>query len=262
MNLVKENLEEFIPSLVALVDGKNFPWDRIEGLFDKKIAAREAESKAEAIQVEACIYDLIIAARMQNQQAVRLLHFLDELFENLTNTLNATEKPLLKRTVQQMLESLDSKYLNFLGEIATLNNLLQSGSYQLIGIEDKMPNGKSIDFKLKLVGQDKFLLVEVVNIHLDSSKVVDDAEAISKRLTHKLARKIADKKQGLDIDVEFYLIPVIWGGGEDIKTYSEFFKTHRLELPAVVEPVAYLTRFNEVGYCKHHFGPLSTLFDC
>ena len=258
INLVKENLEEAIPSLV---DGKDFPWDKIEGLLNKKFNERVAKGKGESITVEVCIYDLIVAARMQKPEAVRLLHFMNKLFEDLTINLDATEKSLLKRPIQQMLESLDGKYLNFVGELATLNTLLKSGIYRLAGIEDKMPNSKFIDFKLKQVGQDKFLLVEVVNIHLDSSKVVDDAEAIRKRLTHKLSGKIEDKRKGLGDDVQFYLVPVIWGGWKDIKIYGEFFKAHKLELPEVIEPVAYLNFHDGEGYCEHYFGRVSTLFD-
>jgi hypothetical protein len=238
-NLVKENLEEAIPSLAALVNGEKFPWDKIDGLFNAKIDERLAEGKGETFTVEACIYDVIIAARGQKPQAVRLLRFLNGLFEDLTVTLQAAEKPLIKHTIRQMLESLDSKYLNFVGELAALNRLLKSGNYRLAGIEDKMPNGKFIDFKLKLVGQDKFQLVEVFNIQLDSSRVIDDAELIRKRLMHKLSKKIEDKKARLSSNVSFCLIPIIWGGWEDIKVYGEFFKAHKLELLEVTEPLAY-----------------------
>ncbi|RZK44672.1 MAG: hypothetical protein EOO61_02950 [Hymenobacter sp.] len=261
MNLVKENLQQAIPSLVVLLDVKSFPWDKIERLLNKKFAERVAECKGESIIVEACIYDVIVEARKQMPQAIRLLHFISKLFEDLAITLEATEKPLIKRTIQQMLESFDLKYLNFVGELAALNALLKSGNYQLVSLEDKMPNGKFVDFKLKQVGQDKFLLVEVVNIHLDSSKVVDDAEAIRKRLMHKLSRKIEDKRTGLDNNVQFHLIPVVWGDWQDIKIYSEFFKAHKLELPEVTEPVAYLNLHDSEGYCEHHFGRVSTLFE-
>lgn len=260
-NFVKENLEDAIPSLVALVDGERFPWDKIDGLFNAKIAKRTEECKGEAMQVEACIYDVIIAARMQKPQAIRLLRFLNKVFENLTVTLQAAEKPLIKHTIRQMLESLDGKYLNFVGELATLNRLLESGLYRLIGIEDKLPNGKFIDFKLQQVGHDKFDLVEVFNIQLDSSKVVDNADAIRKRLLHKLTQKIEDKTAGLSSDVSFRPIPIIWGGWEDIRVYGEFFKAHKLELPEVAEPLAYLTLHDGADYCEHHFAPISTLFE-
>jgi hypothetical protein len=260
-NLVKENLEEAIPSLVALVNGGKFPWDKIDRLFNAEVDKRLAACKGETITVEACIYDIIIAARKQKPQAIRLLRFINKLFEDLTVTLQAAEKPLIKHTIRQMLESLDGKYLNFVGELATLNSLLKSGNYRLVGMEDKMPNGKFIDFKLKQVGQDKFQLVEVFNIQLDNNRVVDDVELIRKRLMHKLSKKIEDKKARLSSDVSFCLIPVIWGGWEDIRVYSEFFKAHKLELPEVTEPLAYLTLHDGADYCEHHFAPISTLFE-
>ncbi len=260
MKLVKENLKLFIPALIEFVDGQDFPWGKIDKLFSDKITDRISESNGETIVVEASIYDIIVAAKKQNSSAIGLLDFLNKLFEELTDTLDSDEKSLIKSNVKQMLISLDSKYLNFLGEIATLNNLIKSNVYRLVDIEHKIANGKSIDFKLRHIEQNKFLLVEIVNIHLDSNRVDDNADAIRKFLTHKLSEKIKSKKARLNNDFSFYLIPVIWGGWKDIKIYSEFFKSNKLDLPDVIEPVSYLTYTDNAGYYEHYFKTISNLF--
>lgn len=260
MNLVLENLKLFIPALVQLVDGRDFPWDSIDLLFSEKIKDRISKLTGETLEIEASIYDIIVEAKKQNSKAIGLLHFLNKLFEELTDTLETNEKLLVKSNVKQMLTSLDSKYLDFLGEIATLNNLIKSKMYRLVAIEEKLPNGKSIDFKLRHIEQNKFYLVEIVNIHLNSNRVEDNPDAIRKFLTHRLSNKLKAKNLKLDNGTIFYLIPVIWGGWQQIKIYSNFFRTNGLGLQNVIEPVSYLTYTDGAGYYEHYFKTVSNLF--
>lgn len=260
MNLVKENLRIFIPALVNLVDEKDFPWKKIDNLFTQKIKDRIAESNGETFKVEASIYDIIVEAKKQNLTAIGLLDFLNKLFEELTDNLETREKRLIKSNVKQMLISLDSKYLNFLGEIAALNNLIKSKAYRLITIEEKISNGKSIDFKLRDIKTQKPILVEIVNIHLDSDKVENNPEAIRAFLTKKLTKKIESKTTNLANKIQFYLIPVIWGSSKDIKIYSDFFKSNSLNLLDVLEPISYLTYSDTTGYYEHYFQTISKLF--
>lgn len=262
MNLVKENLKLFVPALVELVDGKDFPWTKIDNLFSEKIKMRKAKCNNETIIVEASIYDIIVEAKQQNSSAIGLLDFLDKLFEELNDNLNKTERQLVRSNIKKMLISFDSKYLNFLGEIATLNNLIKSKSFRLISIEEKIPNGKSIDFKLLNIEQNKTMLVEIVNIHLNNEKVENDSEAIRVFLTGKLTDKKETKSLKLDNLVQFYLIPVIWGSAENLKVYSDFYRFNSLNLDGILEPVAYLTYSDKTGhYYKHYFTTISKLFD-
>jgi uncharacterized protein YlaI len=260
MNLVKENLRIFIPALVDLVDEKDFPWEKINNLFTQKIKDRISDSNGEIIKVEASIYDIIVEAKKQNLTAIGLLDFLNKLFEELTDNLEASEKLLIKSNVKQMLISLDNKYLNFLGEIATLNNLIKSKAYRLIAIEERIPNGKSIDFKLQHINKQKPILVEIVNIHLDSKKVENNPEAIRTYLTCKLTKKIESKTSNLVKKIQFHLIPVIWGSSKDLKIYSDFFKSNSLNMLDVEEPIAYLTYSDTAGYYEHYFQTISKLF--
>ena len=63
MNPLKANLTEFIPTLAKMADERDFPWDRIDKLFLKKLDKRNALSQGETIVVQACIYDLIISLK-------------------------------------------------------------------------------------------------------------------------------------------------------------------------------------------------------
>ncbi|MCW3110733.1 MAG: hypothetical protein JWQ09_5239 [Segetibacter sp.] len=261
MNLVKVNLELYLPALVELIDFDDFPWDKIDQAFSAKWEQRTIESNGEKMLIEASIYDIIIEAKKNNRQAIGLLDFLNRLFEELANTLTPPEKILVRSNAKSMLKAFDSKYLNFVGEMGTLNNMIKSGAYRLNGIEYKLPNGKSVDFKLTQTVKNEVILVEIVNLHLDADRVEDDAAAIIKFLTHKLSTKMADKKQNLTNDIVIYLIPVLWGGWKEIKIYSDFFKNNQFSIQNTLEPIAYLQYNDGKNYFQHHFKTVSHLFD-
>jgi hypothetical protein len=261
MNLVKSNLELFLPALIRLVDFKDFPWTKIDQAFSNKWEQRTIESKGEAMQIEASIYDIIIAAKKENRQAIGLLDFLNKLFEELADHLTKAEKVLVRRNVKSMLKALDSKYLNFVGEMGVLNNMIKSGRYRLTGIEYKLPNGKSADFRMTQTAKNEDILIEVVNLHLDAGKVESDPVAISQFLTKKLSEKMADKKEKLTEPVKIYLIPILWGGWQDIKVYSDFCKNTPVAIPDTLEPIAYLQYNDGAAYFEHHFKSVSHLFD-
>jgi hypothetical protein len=258
MNLVKENLSLFVPALVELVDYKDFPWERIDKLFLKKIDTRMTQHK-EGDVIEASIYDIIIAAKIQNIQALRLLQFFNKLFEELNDNLNPIEKLLVRTNAKQMMCAFDINYLNFLGELATLNYLIKTKRYELKGIEEKIANGKTIDFKLQSIKDKKIVLVEILNIHLNPSRVVENDEAIKKFLFKKIIEKIEAKRNGLLGEQPFFLIPVIWGGWKDIEIYSNFFKTNKIDVFKTMEPFAYLQHSDGKGHYRYYFDAISNL---
>jgi hypothetical protein len=178
---------------------------------------------------------------------VGLLHFIERLAEELLNRLSLVEKQLISGNMKQLLLSFDSKYLNFLGELAVLNKLLKFRAYRLTAVERPLGNRKSIDFMLRNEETGRHVLVEVMSIHLNEARVVADAEAIRKFLTHKLTEKVTSKLINLIEPLEFQLIPVIWGSWQAVQAYSDFFKAHTLALPNVLEPVSLLTYHDGAG---------------
>lgn len=260
-NLVKSNLQLFLPALVEMVgDSKDFPWHKIDRLFSKKLQNRIIDFNNGKNLIEATIYDIIIEAKKGNATAIGHLDFLNKLFEELSDNLSLSEKGLVKTNVKHMLITLDKNHRNYIGEIAVLNNLIKSKTYRLNGIETKLPNGKSIDFKLEIIGKEKFLLVEVMNIHLEENRIDDSACAIEKFLTDRFLQKIESKTMALTESIEFFLVPVIWGDWRNLKVYSDFFKAKSIKLNNVIEPVSYLTYSDDKGYYEHHFKTISKLF--
>ena len=263
MNRVKSNISFYLPALIDIVGDSHFDWNHIDNLFSKKIKERIIEGKGQTIIVEATIYDMIVAVKKKNKRAIGLMDFLNKLLTELSTNLTDAEKKLIKTNLRGFLTTLDKGYLNFIGEIAVLNNLIKSKTYRLENVEFKLPNKKTIDFRLRKINDDAFLLVEIVNIHLDSKRIETNEEKIKKFITDRLTQKIASKKEGLIDDINFYLVPVLWGGWKDLKMYCEYFKQNKMHLENVIEPVSYLTFTdpNNNNFYLHRFGNVSNLFN-
>lgn len=260
VNNAKQNTLYYLPALLEItaVDTE-FPWDRIDDLFTilwKKKAALAIDDK---MKVDATFFFTIMAARKGHSNAIGILHFLNHVFEELAGQLNPVEKKMLCSNIKDMVTTSDLRFYDFVGEIATLNNLMKTKAYRLERVETPLPNGKTIDFQLCKIETNCSILVEIVNIHLDSDRVEADPVAIDKFLTHRLVAKIKDKNKKLKENVHFYLVPVLWGGWQDIEVYSNYFRHYKLALENVIEPVAYLQHSDGQEYYDHQFGRVSTL---
>ncbi|MBO6659397.1 MAG: hypothetical protein JJ862_06185 [Roseivirga sp.] len=260
MNLVKENLRLYLPAIVEFLGKHDFPWTKVNSDFNKKIEKRLKEASGETSTVEASIYDIIISCKKGLKDYEGLLVFFNRLFEELIINTDDNTRAVIKTTVWNLLISFDSKYLNYIGELAVLNNLLKSKTVELIKCEVSLDNNKSIDFDVLFPENGMRVLIEVVNIHLDSQKTEDDPKKIQGFLKKRLTDKRKSKTQDSKYADKVHLIPVLWGSHKDLRIYERFFKSHKLDLPLTYEPMAYLTYSDSNGYFETYFNPITKLF--
>lgn len=263
-NYLKLNLSFYLPALMEYTTDIDIDWDsidkRLKNEYDKRITELEKENK-ESIKVQATIYDIIIEAKKDNKQAIRYLHFMNSLFSELTLNTDATERKILKKNIENFLNQMNMDYVNYLGEIAVINNLLAQKTYKLEGIEEPISNGKNIDFKLRKTSDNTIVLLEIESIHLDDDRVEDDEEKIRTFITGRFMRKINKKKRNLTHNLNLYFVFVMWGGWRSLKIYSDYFKKNKTNIENVHEPVAYLLFSNDdTGFFVNRFGKVSNLF--
>jgi hypothetical protein len=260
LNRVRENIRFYLPAIADIVGDTDFGWERIDKLFSNELVKRTAKANGGTMMmIEATIYDIIIEVKKGNLEAIRFLSFFQRLSEELSINLTSEEKKIIKKNIRDFLTRFDLKYLDYVGELAVINNLIKSKIYRLENVETKLGSGKSIDFQIKKIENGRSYFVEVTNIHLDSDKLENDDEKIKTFLDYRLAKKIESKRS----DTDFFLVPVLWGGWLDIKIYSGYFKRNKMHLTNVLEPVAYVTFTdpkNEKFYL-HRFGNVSNLFE-
>jgi len=259
MNILKENIKLYLPAIINIVGNTNFDWERIDKLFSEELTKRTAKANGGTLIIEATIYDIIIEVKKGNLQAMRLLSFFRQLLEELSINLTTEEQKLIKKNIRDFLTRFNLKYLDYVGELAVINNLVKSKIYRLENVELKLASKKRIDFEIKRIEDGKLFLVEVVSIHLDSNKVERDDLKIKKFLNNRFANKIESKKSNTD----FFLVPVLWGSWHDIKVYSEYFKKNKMHLINVLEPVSYVTFADpkDKNFFFHRSGNVSNIFD-
>lgn len=260
MNLVKANLHAYIPSIVDFLDNQDFPWSKINSDFNKKVEERFATSNGDIITVEASIYDIIIACKKGLTEYEGLLVYFNHLFKELILNIDKNSRSVLKTTIRNLLISFDSKYLNFIGELSVLNNLLKSKMAKLVKCEVSLDNYKSIDFDVIFPESEVRVLIEVINIHLDPQKTEDDHDKIEAFLRKRLIDKRTVKTKNSCLADKVHIIPVLWGSPKDLKIYAHFYKTNKFKIPLTYEAMSYLTYSDSIGYYETHFNLITKLF--
>ncbi|HTB06640.1 MAG TPA: hypothetical protein VK806_06755 [Bacteroidia bacterium] len=260
MNLARENLTKYLPSLITIENELSLNWKKIDQLYSEEIEKRvKLLEDKESIPVSPAIFDAIIESEKGNLVAIGYLDFADKLFQELAMHFTKSEISLLKDNVRNFLTRLDSRHIEYLGEIMVVNQIKKNMKCTLISTEARLNKGKSIDFKLRLNDQNSYILLEVYNIHLGHGRVESSDEKLKSFLDTRLKGKISSKK-AISSEEIFILAPVFWGEDEDIDIYSEYFKRNRMHIKNVLEPAAYAGyRDKNTGRPIHFFGTISTL---
>jgi len=260
INYAKENVALFLPALIYFTNHSDFPWKRINDLFNQKLEERNEEAQGETIEVKATVFDIMVAAKKGNKTARGLLLYLNRLFNDLSQLLAVAQRQMVFTNIKNLLTRLDWRFYDYLGEIGILFNLLSTNKYRLLRVEEGIGNGKTLDFTIQDISTSTVQLVEVYNIHLDSEKVEADPTAINAFLTKRLTDKITDKQKKRDTPIEFTLVPVLWGGVKELRVYSQYFQEHQLDIPNVHEPFAWLQFSDDKDYYAHRFARITNLF--
>jgi hypothetical protein len=249
---------------MKFVEDINIDWDdinnRLKEEHDKRIADLK-KTNSETKIIEATIYDIIVEGMKGNDSAHRYLHFLNQVFNDLSQIINGEERKIIKKNIVDFLTQMDKNYLNYVGEIAALHSLLNKKIYTLEGVEEKLSNGCSIDFKLRKTEDKSLVLVEIDNIHPKSDKIENDAEKIKTFFNGRYNQKLKEKNKGLEEKKDFAVVHVIWSGKDDLKIYSDYFKNNKNQTDNINEPLAYLSLSDYTGYFENRFGRLSNLFN-
>lgn len=259
-NKLKENIKATIPVLFKYVPENDPDWEKFNQLFIKKISARLEDEDRDNQLVEACLYDVVLAARSHKEEAIILLQFFEVMLSELLTHVTVAELAMLRETMKNMLVSLDCRYLNFVGEMAALNAMMKSGKYRIEALECKLPDSSSkIDFKLRKITDNSFFWVEILNLHPDGDRLELKKDKVAHFFINRYEKKLASKKT----KVLFHLIPVIWIDRHTLKIISDYFYQHPINHQCVSEPMAYVhfrVRGKENEIC-HRFGAVSELYD-
>lgn len=259
---VKGILKSYIPSLFELLGNNELDWKVIEKRFEAKFTELEKrfeDTGNKPVMVKASFYFIIAAAVRGEKSAFFILDFINKLFQELTDNLTDLERKLIKKNIFDLLVSMDEKYLNYLGELSILNQIIKSGNFRLLDVEEPLglkSEGSSIDFKLLNTKSQKETLLEIVNVHLTKDNTKNSYQ-IQRLLEQKLREKYI--KTAKKSNIEFQLASILWGSHEWIRKIIEYYKNENVSLKNIFIPSCFIPFTDSQGNPVYKFGSIETI---
>lgn len=260
---IEEGLKKYIPDLLLLLDGQSVSWAKINKGYSTNHSKRRKKSLLNPLEkFEVNFYDLIALTLVRNDEnAEKLFIYITVVLRRLNAVLNQQQKLMVGKTVRNFLKNFSLDYIHFIGELFFLDRMIASNEYELIMIEDKMKNGKDIDFRLYFKRNKQEILVEIMNVRLNTSNL-ESFSIFHEHLNRKVTDKIFDKTKGQISDYNFHLQPILWGSGDELKKVVSFYKNgFEILINGVMEPLAYCCLSYEGSEPKYRFNKITTLFD-
>lgn len=262
---VKSALEKNMPSVLRLIGNQNIFWTTINsGLRDhlQKVRRELEESGESEIITEATFFSFLIGNTQGKKETAPMFNFFETTFTQLSERLSDNEQIHLCKIVKFILSNFDYRYLNFIGELATLNAYKSTGKYSLLNIEEKIYSQKDIraDFFMRRDSDKREFLVEIVNIHLENRNL-NDSLKIKRHIESKLKLKI-EKTFFESPKREIYIQPIVWTESkEQIKIISELYRKKKIAMNNVYVPMCYMSyQLNNDNY-EHRFEYVTTILD-
>jgi hypothetical protein len=261
---IEKRLRDYFPVLFDLLGNNSIDWRAVTKAFTKKYEEYQKlqEKRDIPLRIQASFYNIVTQAIKNESSAIRLLDYIQLLFEELTDILDEKEKKLIKNNILGMLTNLDLKYLNFLGELSVLLTLKKTLPIDLVGTEIPLDPNKSsgvkIDFLIRNNQTGKEDYIEVVNIHIKKKHTEND-DSIKYFFHQKIEQKLLKKE--LNKAENVHLIPVLWGQWDEIKPVVDYYSKHKPEFPNTTIPTCFMTFTDQNDFVVHKFGAIDTIFE-
>lgn len=246
----------FVPALLATIKKDSKEDKLIQRTFLQRfITIERAINDTGVFEAEPCFWDVLFSAEEGNQNDKALLFFLNNALKQINEKVDLRFSVKIKTMVGNLLYNFDgqkSRLYDRIAEVAFLCKILEFEKLTLKDIEQKMPNGKSVDFVVGYNNED--LLIDVVSKRLFSIERADSS------LKKCIEDKFEEKYQGLD---ETYLrraslIPVLWGDIYNLKKYQDALL--RIEKAYNGPVFSFYCLYYHAGRKEYVFVPVSDVF--
>lgn len=261
---VKKALQQYLPSFLILLNEQNISWTSINNGLEKHLETLKIkidDNQQNKIEKEVTFYSLLVNHVTGSEKGKAMFDFNNKIFIQLSNSLSLEEKKPIHKMLSGVLQNFDKNYLNFIGELATLNLLIKTGNYELLNIEEKIHPDRNISADLFLRSKDdkKEFLIEILNIHLEDIEF-DNNDSLRFHLESKLKKKKDNKF--INPNRIIFIQPVIWiKNFEQLKKICDLYNIYGFAVENVLLPVSYVSFLNTDGSFEHRFENLKTILE-
>ncbi len=256
-------IKEHVFGLYSLINqtSHEFSWTSVNKSLSKDLKKAKEKLKSEGtFQKGANLFSLIIEKIHGEGKGNSMLDFYNKVFLSLDQNLELKEKKLLNLTLNNILTNNDKNYINFIGELATLNAVIRTNKYHLKSVEQQIVDGEKVSADFVFVQKaDNFeIYLEVLNIHLYEKDFLDNSEIeyhLQSKFRKKKDEKILTKEKAILIQ------PVFWTKSEEqLRQISQFYNETNFTVENIQTPLAYSTwSINE--NLEHRFESIKTILD-
>ena len=250
-----------MPSLIELIGEKNISWTKANKILFNHVRKSFDEAVLAGCEIikDANFFTILKNKYEGNDLSDAMFDFYNFIFEKLNELLSKEEKKLLQKTILNIMTDMTKDYLNFIGELAVLYIFKASGQYTLLSVEEKLHPDKDIsaDFLFRNNQDDKELLIEVLNLHLEI-KDFKSLEHLEYWLNSKYTKK--KEKKFVNNDKQVFIQPVIWVKSEEqLKDLEKLYCETNYSNDYVNIPMCYSTYLDSVQRYEHRFEPVTTI---
>jgi len=258
---VKAILEAQMPYLIKLLNGKEISWTKINKNLKKHQEFKKDNYKNGQL-IDVNIFSLIVQFILKNENSFGIFDFYNSTFKQLFYRLTKKELEFTHKMIKCLLTNFDYKYLNFIGEIATLNAYKSRENFELLNIEEKIYSHNNVraDLLLKRKNDGLKFFVEIVNIHIENRNFtsIDEIEYFVSGKFREKYKKTFFPNPSYNLTIQ----PVIWTKTiEQIKLLEKAFKKYENNIKDIRMPLCYLTYKNSDGNYEHRFEYITTILN-
>jgi len=255
-------IKKHIPSLIELLGDNKISWTSANKKFEKHLEKLKlkVQENGNGIIVDANFYTLLKNKIFKIVESDAMFDFYVSRFENLNESLNASEKKLISQTILNFLTEMSRDYLNFIGELAVLDFYKTTFNLDLIGVEEKVHSNSSvtIDFLFKTTKGEGKLYLEVLNLHIENLDFQSN-----EKLQYWLESKFNKKEKSKNLrDADKVLIqPVIWTKDlKQLEMLEQLYDNGKIPNEKVNIPLGYASFYiRDKHEYEHRFEPVSMI---
>ena len=236
---IEPHFSHFIPSMLKILEPSKSKIRTIEKKYNERFGLEKESIKKNGIfEAEASVFDLFWKAKDGDKTCNAILRFIEATCASLLAILIPADIPKIRNTCFQAIVNFDdstSRYLCFVGELASLERILSDDKNTLEGIEYKLSNGKSFDFAINIGSS--LHLIEVSNLFLDENRLGSEEEFanfLEQRYVTKLMNKIDETHPNT---LNFALLPILWVKESTLHQYISYFRTFSPPKKVVLPPM-------------------------
>ena len=262
--VIQNRMQGYFPILFEFASAIKIDWETVYDTLTDKFNYHKAnwtKRNGAPYRPQASFYDIIIGVQKEDEGAIRIFESIRMLFGSLHQRLDTVEKQLLKGSVFGFLTNMDSKYLNFIGELHFVNYIkITKPETSLVAteslIDEQDPDGPCFDFTFVNRSDESRLKAEIVNVHFNEHQDWDE-ERIQRHLEQKIVIKLADKRMKERPDV--ILVPIFWGQPRCLAPVAAYYKGHSPTFPNTFTPFCYLPYGDSGRTLDHIFGTIDAM---